>query len=63
MRAAAAGHAGNRPVATAAIRELNELFPEIAAKPLEAIGIFYHFDHWVEALFKGLDKACTAAGM
>lgn len=61
MRAAAAGHAGNESVAVTAYRELNDKFPGVATNPAETMGMFFHFDHWIEAMIKGLDKAHAAA--
>ena len=57
MRAAAAGLAGNETIAIAAWRNLNEDFPDIAANPADSLEMFFHFDHWVEPMLEGLEKA------
>jgi hypothetical protein len=61
IRAAAAGLADKVPAAASAYRELMEQFPEFAKDPADTIRILFHFDHWVDAMLEGLEKARHAA--
>ena len=54
LRAVAAGLLGNKTVAADAYRELAKKFPEIVGNPVDTIRIYFHFDHWVDAMLKEL---------
>ncbi len=62
LRATAAGHLGEKKAAAAAYRELVEKFSDIARNVEDAIRMYFQFDHWVEAVPEGLEKAKEAAG-
>jgi hypothetical protein len=61
LRATATGQLGEKKVAGAAYRELVKKFPDVARNVDDAIRMYFHFDHWVEAVLEGLRKARSAA--
>jgi len=60
-RAVAAGLLGKTKVAAASYNELVNKFPIVAQNVEDTIRLYLHFEHWVEALLKGLEKARLAS--
>jgi hypothetical protein len=61
LRGTASGPPWGKKVAAAAYRELVEKYPDVARNVEDTIRLYFHFDHWVEAVLEGLEKAKEAA--
>jgi len=59
-RAVASGLHGKTNVAAAAYNELVNKFPMVARSVEDTIRLYLHFEHWVEAMLTGLEKAKLA---